>query len=53
VLKNELSLNSLVGLSLAMGVPAARITQVGEIEPALRTMLERPGCSLLEVCVKN
>lgn len=53
VLKNELSLNSLVGLSLAMGVPAARITQVGEIEPALRTMLDRPGCSLLEVCVKN
>jgi acetolactate synthase-1/2/3 large subunit len=52
-LRNEPTLNSLVGLSLAMGVPAARITQIGEIEPALRTMLDQPGCSLLEVCVKN
>jgi benzoylformate decarboxylase len=52
-LRHEPTLNSLVGLSLAMGVPAARITQIGEIEPALRTMLDQPGCSLLEVCVKN
>jgi len=52
-LRNEPTVNSLVGLSLAMGVPAARISQTGEIEPALRTMLDQPGCSLLEVCVKN